>query len=110
MDMFQNSFLCVVRIHQKAPSLSGAFYPLTVWHHVEITFPSAMVPTIWLQHILKVKGKSQARWHKPVISAFGSLRHLQFQADLDYNWKTTSKNREKLSCLHLPRVTTSQYP
>lgn len=112
MDMFQNSFLYVVRIHQKAPSLSGAFYPLTVWHHVEIPFPSAIVPTIWLQHILKVKGKSQARWHKSVISAFGSLRqnHLQFQADMDYNWKTTSKNREKLSCFHLPRVTTSQYP
>lgn len=36
--------------------------------------------------------------------------YLQLQTDLDYNWKTTSKNREKLSYLHLSKVITSQYP
>ena len=41
-----------------------------------------MVLTIWLQHILKVKGKSQAEWHKSVIAVFGILRQddLEFEA------------------------------
>lgn len=72
-----------------------------------------MVPTIWLQYILKVKGKSQARWHKPTYNLSiwePRQNHLQFQTDLDYNWKTTSKKQKKLSYLYLSKVITSQYP
>lgn len=45
-----------------------------------------MVPAIWLQCILKVKGNSQAEWHKPVITVFGILRQddLEFQTSLSY--------------------------
>lgn len=45
-----------------------------------------MVPAIWLQCILKVKGNSQAEWHKPVIAVFGILRQddLEFQTSLSY--------------------------
>lgn len=97
--MFQNSFLCISRLHQEDPKLFPPFLEPpthsllgTMWRY---HFLLPMVPTIWLQHILKVKGKIQARWHKPAITAFGNLtqNHLQFQADLGYNWKTTSKKR-----------------
>lgn len=45
-----------------------------------------MVPAIWLQCILKVKGNSQAEWYKPVIAVFGILRQddLEFQTSLSY--------------------------
>lgn len=56
-----------------------------------------MVLTIWLQHILKVKGKSQAEWHKSVIAVFGILRQddLEFQESLSYAGRPAQNQREK---------------
>lgn len=59
-----------------------------------------MVPAIWLQCILKVKGNSQAEWHKPVIAVFGILRQddLEFQTSLSYTedqLKTREGEKEK---------------
>lgn len=55
----------------------------TMWRY---HFLLPMVPTLWLQHILKVKGKSLARWHKPAIPVFGTLKQddLEFQASWSY--------------------------
>lgn len=43
-----------------------------------------MVPAIWLQCILKVKGNSQAEWHKPVITVFGILRQDDLEFQMSY--------------------------
>lgn len=64
-----------------------------------------MVPTIWLQHILKLKGKSQAEWRKPVIAVFGILRRedLEFQATLSYTGRR-AQNQLRETDLRLPKV------
>ena len=56
-----------------------------------------MVLTIWLQHILKVEGKSQAEWHKSVIAVFGILRQddLEFEAHPSYMQRLDLRNQHK---------------
>lgn len=74
-----------------------------------------MVPAIWLQCILKVKGNSQAEWYKPVIAVFGILRQddLEFQTSLSYTedqLKTREGEKGRERERRKAKLSTSTFP